>query len=66
MRSPRLFVDASNTNNRVYMLQQLLFLAQIRPFLAQIRLFLAQICGCERYLPQNQAELKAVLKETKR
>ena len=42
------------------MLQQLLF------FLAQIRLFLAQICGCERYLPQNQAVLKAVLKETKR
>lgn len=26
-------------------------------------LFLAQICGCERYLPQNQAVLKAVLKE---
>ena len=48
------------------MLQQLLFLAQIRLFLAQIRLFLAQICGCERYLPQNQAVLKAVLKETKR
>lgn len=59
MRSPWLFVDAYNTNNRVHMLQQLLFLAQIR-------LFLAQICGCERYLPQNQAVLKAVLKETKR
>lgn len=41
------------------MLQQLLFLAQIRPFLAQIY-------SCERYLPQNQAALKAVLKETKR
>lgn len=41
------------------MLQQLLFLAQIR-------LFLAQICGRERYLPQNQAALKAVLKEIKR
>ena len=41
------------------MLQQLLFLAQIHPFLAQI-------CGCERYLPQNQAVLKAVLKEIKR
>ena len=41
------------------MLQQLLFLAQIRPFLAQI-------CGCERYFSQNQVVLKAVLKETKR
>lgn len=40
------------------MLQQLLFLAQIRPFLAQI-------CGRERYFSQNQAVLKAVLKETK-
>lgn len=34
--------------------------------MAQIRLFLAQIYGCERYLPQNQAALKAVLKEIKR
>lgn len=41
------------------MLQQLLFLAQIR-------LLLAQICGCERYFPQNQVVLKAVLKEIKR
>ena len=40
------------------MLQQL-FLAQIRPFLAQI-------CGCERYLPQNQAVLKTALKEIER
>ena len=59
MRSPWLFVDAYNTNNRVYMLQQLLFLAQIRPFLAQI-------CGCERYFFQNQVVLKTVLKEIKR
>jgi len=41
------------------MLQQLLFLAQIR-------LFLAQICGCERYFSQNQAVLKTALKEIKR
>lgn len=41
------------------MLQQLLFLAQIR-------LFLAQIYGCERYLPQNQVMLKVILKEINR
>ncbi len=41
------------------MLQQLLFLAQIRPFLAQI-------CGHERHFSQNQAALKAILKEINR